>query len=51
VFLKYNGILRFGIQVCLFAIWSFAMVKNEICVIENVKGVDEVLLDESTIPF
>jgi hypothetical protein len=51
VFLKYSGILRFGVQVCLLAIWSFAMAKGKICVIDNVSGVDEVLLDVSTIPF
>jgi len=49
VFLRYNGILRFGVQVCLLVIWSFAMVEDEICAIEN--GVDEVLPYVSTIPF
>ncbi len=51
VFLKYSGILRFGVQMCFLAIWSFAMAENEICVIENISGVDEVLSYVSTIPF
>ncbi len=37
--------------MCFLAIWSFAMAENEICVIENISGVDEVLSYVSTIPF
>jgi hypothetical protein len=48
VLLKYIGILGFGAQVCLLAIWSFTMAENEIYVIEGVGGIDEVLLDVST---
>jgi len=35
VLLRYNEILRFSAQVCFLAIWSFAMVKDKICVIEE----------------
>ncbi len=49
--LKYNGILRFGVQVCLLAICNFAMAKDEICVIESVDGIDKVIFDASTTPF
>jgi hypothetical protein len=48
---RYNGILRFGAQVCLLYIWSFIMAENEICVIENIDGIDEILLDVNIIPF
>jgi hypothetical protein len=51
VFLKYNGILGFGVQVCLFVIWSFAMAENEICVIGSIGGIDEVFFDVNTIHF
>jgi hypothetical protein len=37
--------------MCLLTIWSFAMAKDEICVIENVGGIDEVFIDVSIIPF
>ncbi len=30
VLLRYNGILRFGVQVCLFTIWSFAMGRRNL---------------------
>ncbi len=49
VFLKHNGILRFSVQVCFLAIRSFAMVEDEIYVIESVSGVDKILLDMSII--
>ncbi len=48
--LKHSGILRFSVQVCFLAIWSFAMAEDEFCVIESVSGVDKVLLDVSIIP-
>lgn len=48
--LKYNGILGFGVQVCFLAIWNFTMATDEICVIESVNGLDEVLFDVSIIP-
>ncbi len=51
MFLRYNGILGFGVLVCLFVIWNFAMVENEICVIESVSTIDQVLFDVNTIPF
>ncbi len=49
--LRYNGILRFSVQVCILVIWRFAMVENKICVNENVGGVDKVFLNVNTIPF
>ncbi len=49
--LKYVDILGFGVQVCLLVIWNFVMVENKICVIKNIDGIDEVLLDVNTIPF
>jgi len=49
--LRYNGILGFGVQVCLLAVRNFGMAKDKICVIEIVNGIDEILLDVSTIPF
>jgi hypothetical protein len=49
VFLRYNGILRFGVQVCLLYIWSFTMVENEICIIEIIGGIDKILLDVNII--
>ncbi len=48
--LKYNGILGFGVQVCFLAIWNFTMATDEICIIESVNGLDEVLFDVSIIP-
>jgi hypothetical protein len=51
VFLRYSGILRFGVQVYFLATWSFAMAKDKKIVIENINEVDEVLLDANTIPF
>jgi len=51
VLLKYSGILGFGVQMCLLAIWSFTMVEDEIYVIENVGGIDEVLPDVNINPF
>jgi len=51
VFLRYNGILRFGVQVCLLYIWSFTMVENEICIIEIIGGIDKILLDVNIILF
>ncbi len=51
VFLSYNGILRFGVQVCLLTIWSFTIVKDKICVIESINGVYEVLFHASIVPF
>jgi hypothetical protein len=27
------------------------MAKDEVCVIENINGIDEVILDVNTIPF
>jgi hypothetical protein len=51
VLLRYNGISEFDVQVCIFAIWSFAMVEDKICVIENVGGVDEVCPNVEQNPF
>jgi hypothetical protein len=45
---RYNGILGFGVQVCLLAIWSFTMVEDEICAIDRI---DEVFANMNTIPF
>jgi hypothetical protein len=51
VLLKYSGILGFGAQMCLLAIWSFTMAEDEIYVIESVNGIDEVFPDVNTNPF
>jgi len=48
VLLKYSGILGFGAQVSLLAIWSFTMAEHEIYVIEGVSGIDGVLPNVST---
>jgi hypothetical protein len=36
--------------MCILVIRNFAMVKNKFCVIKNVDGIDEILLDVNTIP-
>jgi hypothetical protein len=51
VLLRYNGILGYNDQVCILVIWSFAMVEDEICVIENVGGIDGVCPNVNKIPF
>jgi hypothetical protein len=51
VLLRYNGILGFGTQVCLLAIWSFTMAEDKNCAIENINRIDEVFTDMNTIPF
>jgi hypothetical protein len=48
--LRHSGILRFSVHVCFLAIWSFAMAKDKICVIESVSGVDKVFIDVNIIP-
>ncbi len=37
--------------MCLLSIWSFIMVEDEVCVIESIGGINEILFDVSIIPF
>ncbi len=47
--LRYNGILRFGVQVCLF-LFEVLQWEDEISIFENVGGVDEVFANVNIIP-